>query len=123
MNLILEKQVEEVRGKILFLSYGTRKFHIVEIKKGFARGGHYHKFDQLHIIISGKIECYQKNISTEEEEYKIIHSPEQVLIPGKIAHLFIALEDTIFIETYENEYEATDYKEYRKIVMEKMNLR
>ena len=42
MNIQFEKEVEDIRGKILFLSYGKKQINLVEIRKGFARGGHYH---------------------------------------------------------------------------------
>jgi len=45
MILQFEKEHEDVRGKILFFSYGKKYVNLIEIKKGFARGGHYHKTD------------------------------------------------------------------------------
>ena len=41
MNIKFEKQLEDKRGKILFFSFGDKKFNIVETKQGFARGGHF----------------------------------------------------------------------------------
>lgn len=120
MDLHLEKQVEDNRGKIFFFSHGKKKFHVVEMKNGFARGGHYHNFEQLHLILTGKIEYHAKNLTDDKEEIRIIHSPDTILIPAKTPHLFIALEDSSFIEIYENVYEATEYPEFRRIVEDKM---
>jgi len=44
-----------------------------------------------------------------------------LFVPANNAHLFIALEDTVFVETYGEEYDATNYPKYRKIVDEAMN--
>lgn len=120
MELRLEKQVEDIRGKIFFFSYGDKRFNLVEMKKGFARGGHHHNFEQVHIILTGKIEYHRKDLVTNKKEIKVINSPESVSIPAKTPHLFIALEDSSFIEIYENLYEATEYPEFRRIVEERM---
>lgn len=122
MDLRLEKQMEDVRGKIFFFSQENKRFSLVEMKKGFARGGHYHNFDQIHIILTGKIEYHKKDLLRDEEDVEVINSPDSVLIPAKTPHLFIALEDSSFIEIYENSYESTEYPEFRRIVEEKMKV-
>ncbi|MHB8545739.1 MAG: cupin domain-containing protein [Nitrosotalea sp.] len=121
MDLSLEKQIEDARGKILIYSYGKNHVNLIEIKKGFARGGHYHPYPQNHIIISGRIEYREENIVTNEEKIVIIDKPEILLVPANAAHLFIALEDAIFVETYDEKYDATNYPKYRNIVEERMN--
>ena len=52
----IEKQVSDIRGKIIFVSFNKKQVNIVETKKGFSRGGHYHKFKSDHILLQGKIE-------------------------------------------------------------------
>ena len=120
MKLSLQKEVEDVRGKIIFLNFGKKNFHIVETKKGFARGGHYHTFPSHHIIISGSIEYREKNLAGKQETIKKIQAPETIKTMPNIAHLIIALEDTVFIESFEQPYQAINFDEYRKIVEEKM---
>ncbi|HEV2192903.1 MAG TPA: hypothetical protein VGR54_04700 [Nitrosopumilaceae archaeon] len=120
MSLRFEKEVEDVRGKILFLSYSDEKMNFVEIKKGFARGGHYHKIAQYHFIISGKLEYREENVKTGQEQIKIIAVPTIIHIPANTAHLLIAIEDTLFVETFNKDLEATIYPKYRNIVEEKM---
>lgn len=121
MSLSLEKQIEDIRGKIMIYTYGKNHVNLVEIKKGFARGGHYHSYSQNHILISGKIEYREEDIVTNVEQIKIINKPEVLFVPANNAHLFIALEDTIFVETYGEEYNAINYPKYRKIVNEAMS--
>lgn len=120
MTLNFDKEISDSRGKIIFLNYKNTNINIVEIKKGFARGGHYHKFDQLHFIISGKILYKEKNLLTNKEKTSIVESPSSILIPSNTSHLFEALEDTVFAETYKGQYEATYFSPYRDIVEKKM---
>ena len=121
MNLQFEKQVEDKRGKILFLSLGTKKINIVEMKKGFARGGHFHNFPSTDIIVYGKIELREENLNNGVEQIKKISAPSIINIQQNTAHIFIALEDSMFVETFDGEYQASDYPKYRKIVDERLH--
>ena len=120
MGLEFQKQVEDIRGKILFCKHDHLSVNLAEIKKGFARGGHYHKYDQDHFIISGKVEYIAEDIEAKKETKIVIEKPTLVHVPANTAHLFIALEDTVFAESFPQEYHAVDYPKYRKIVEEKM---
>ena len=120
MPLHIEKEVSDIRGKILFLSDGSKNINIVEIKKGFARGGHYHKSEQIHLLLTGKIE-YRESTLIGKEITRMVSAPDLLKIPANMAHLFIAIEDTVFAEIFDNQYEATDYPKYRMVVEELMN--
>jgi len=121
MGLEFKKLAEDVRGKILFLLYnGTKSLNIAEIKKGFARGGHYHPYEQYHVILSGKVEYREESLDTKKEQNRIINGPEIIKVPPNTAHLLIALEDTLFFESFDKDYIATNYPKYRKIVEERM---
>ena len=120
MGLEFEKQVEDVRGKILFCKHDDLSVNLAEIKKGFARGGHYHKYDQDHFIISGKLEYITEDIETKKETKMIIDKPILIHVPANIAHLFVALDDTVFAESFPQKYHAVDYPKFRKIVEERM---
>ena len=121
MGLEFKKLAEDVRGKILFLLYnGTKSLNIAEIKKGFARGGHYHPYEQYHVILSGKVEYREESLDTKKEQNRIINDPEIIKVPPNTAHLLIALEDTLFFESFDKDYIATNYPKYRKIVEERM---
>ena len=123
MGLEFKKLAEDVRGKILFLSYDNEKsLNIAEIKKGFARGGHYHPYEQYHVILSGKIEYREENLDTKKEQIRIINGPQIIKVPPNTAHLLIAQEDTLFFESFEKNYIATNYPKYRKIVEERMKV-
>lgn len=121
MDLEFEKQTSDARGTIIFLKYGQKKINIVEIKKGFSRGGHYHTFDTKHFIIYGTIEYREKNLKTGQEKIEIITAPSVVKVPAMVAHLLTAQEDTIFAEEFMHDYSATDYPEYRKLVTQNIS--
>jgi dTDP-4-dehydrorhamnose 3,5-epimerase-like enzyme len=116
VNLEFEKEVDDVRGKIRFYSYGKMKINLIETMKDYARGGHYHKYGQDHTIISGQVEVRFYDISTSHETIQTFQGPSIIHIPKDVAHLFIALEDSIFIETFDYDYEITNFPKYRQIV-------
>jgi len=118
--LQLDGHYEDKRGMMFFLSYGKKKFNLIEIKKGFARGGHYHDYSQQHTVISGKIEYRQKDPKMNKEIISIIKSPNTIKIPRNIAHVLIALENSLIIEDFDKNYEITTFPEYRKIVEQMM---
>jgi quercetin dioxygenase-like cupin family protein len=120
MELRFEKEASDVRGTVLFLSYGAKRLNIVEIKQGFSRGGHYHQFDTVHHVILGKLECREKNIQSNKEKTYVVSAPAVIFMPAMTAHVLTAIEDTLFAEEFEHNYTATDYPEYRKIVTQKM---
>ncbi len=120
MALRFEKSVEDNRGQILFLKHGRKSMNIVEIKAGFARGGHYHSFETRHFLISGKTEVREKNLDTNRETVRTVSAPSIIVVQPRTAHLLTALEDAIFVEGFSGDYSATEYPEYRKIIMQKM---
>ncbi len=120
MKLEFNKSVSEIRGIILFCSFGKSIIHFVETKKGFSRGGHYHKFKSDHILLRGKIEFEELNLTTNFEQIRVIHAPFTISVEPNVAHILTALEDSLFLESFDTEYSAIDYLPYRKIVNEKM---
>ena len=120
VDLEIENIAEDVRGKNVFLSFGDLRIVFVETNKGYSRGGHYHKKDTNHNLLSGKIHLRQKNVQTGEEIEKIFVGPTKIPIPGFCAHLLTALTDTKLVEAFGNGYEDTVYPEYREIVERRM---
>jgi hypothetical protein len=72
MELQFEKEASDVRGKIVVLRYGDKRINLVETKKEFSRGGHYHIFESRHILISGTIEYVEKDLKTNAEKSQIV---------------------------------------------------
>lgn len=123
MTLEFNKSVSDVRGIILFCSFGESTINFVETKKGFSRGGHYHEFKSEHILLRGKIEFRELNLGTNMEQIRILSAPYTISVEPNIAHLLTALEDSLFLEYFDTEYSAVDYIPYRNIVDEKIKQR
>lgn len=121
MELSYIKEGGDIRGKILFFTYDKTKINIFEVKKGFARGGHYHNYDITHTLITGKIEHRIENIETKQEQILIVTAPAILEIPAKSANLITAIEDSVFTEVFSEEYKSTVYDKYRNIVHQKIN--
>lgn len=109
------------RGKIFFCTHNNSKVNLFEIKKGFARGGHYHDYDIVHTLLTGKIEYYVEDIQTKKEEITVMTAPAILKIPANSANLIIALEDSVFTEAFDTEYKSFVYDKYRKIVLQKID--
>lgn len=94
----------------------------MEIKKGYARGGHFHPFKSDHMLLHGKIR-YQECEPTgnSPELVKIFEAMSVIHTPSNRAHLMLALEDSIFVEVFTGPYSAENYLPYRKIVEERMS--
>ena len=75
----------------------------------------------IAIIVHGKIELSEENLRNNIERVKKIAAPSIINVQQNIAHLFIALEDSMFIETFDGEYQAVDHPKYRKIVDERLH--
>lgn len=114
MTLKFVKETQDVRGKIMWINANKMGIHIVETKKNFARGGHYHPFDSIHMVIAGTIEYREIDPKTKKENVKQVKAPSSIFTKREFPHLITATEDSIFAEIFENPYEATDYQAYRR---------
>ena len=120
MQLKFLKNIVDSRGEIFFCKYGNIFVNMVETKKGFSRGGHYHPFKSNHFLLRGKIEFKEFQLDTTMEKIRIINAPYTICVEPNIAHLLTALEDSLFLESFKTKYSAIEYSPYRKIVNERM---
>jgi hypothetical protein len=111
---------EDIRGKRWNFQNKSNIISLFEIKKGFARGGQYHKNNVMHILISGKVEYRKENVITHKEEIQFLESPSVTYLPPQTSDLIIALEDSIMIGVYPKEITNTFYQKYSIIVKEKI---
>jgi dTDP-4-dehydrorhamnose 3,5-epimerase-like enzyme len=115
--MTLEKVVEDPRGKLFVFRLGKMQVNLIEIRKGFSRGGHFHKTDTSHHVLVGKIEYRQEDSSGNgPETVCIFTAPCEIRVPANTAHMLTALEDSILVEVFSEEYEATNYPKYRSII-------
>ncbi len=101
------------RGVRYSCRFGNQKWLLITIKQGKYRGGHAHNFEQVHLLLSGKLAIFTQKGKTKR---KI------VLLPGGVYrakkgefHLFKALQGCIFIEPAYRE-KATLHPTWRKRV-------
>jgi len=120
MTLNLKNEGGDKRGKILFLTHNNTKINLFEIKRGFSRGGHYHSFNIVYILLSGKVEYREFNIKTNIETLKILNAPMIINNMAHTANLITAIDDSLFVEIFSHNYEAKVYPKYRKIVEERL---
>ena len=118
--LEFNKSVNDIRGTIMFYSFGKLIINFVETKKGFSRGGHHHKFKSVHILLQGKIEFKELDLDTNMEQIRIMSTPYIISVEPNMAHILTALDDSLFLECFDTEYFAIDYLPSRNIVNEKM---
>lgn len=121
MVLELEKTVEDPRGKLLVFRLGKTQINVIEIREGFSRGGHFHKTDTSHHILAGRVEYRQEDSSGNgSETVQTFGAPCEIKVPAMAAHMITALEDSLLVEVFGEEYEATNYPKYRSLVEERM---
>ena len=95
-----DQKDEDVRGKRWNFQDEENLISLFEIKKGFIRGGQYHKNDVIHILISGKVEYRKENVITKKEEILILEAYSMTYLPANTSDLITALEDSIMIGLY-----------------------
>ena len=102
---------EDKRGAIYLIQDllgDNKEINLLEIKKGYARGGCYHSNNENFVVIKGKV----KFICGDKE--KKVSKGESGEIPAFQPHAFIALEDSIVSEwgitTEEKEKDTKDPK-------------
>lgn len=116
MQLEFLNSVVDIRGRILFCKYGDLSFNILETKKGFSRGGHFHNFHSTHYLIKGKIIFKTFDLNSKNEQITKFFAPSEINVSANIAHILTALTDSIFIEFFDQKYSAIDYLPYRNLI-------
>lgn len=87
------------RGEIWKVQTGKKVLWLAKTNKGFARGGDIHKGKQYALILEGRVEV---KMQYPNQEVIIIYGKnETVVVNAEIPHVFIALEDTVFLEWHE----------------------
>lgn len=70
--------------------------------------------------MSGTIEYREKNLQMNVEKTRTVLAPSVIVTPPMIPHMITAVTDSIFAEEFEQDYSATDYPEYRELIVQKM---
>ena len=115
---LINSNIDE-RGKIIFFKSKNLKINFFEINKNCIRGGHYHDYPVTYVLIAGKIEHKIQCLNTNKEITEIISGPSIIKLPANTANLISALENSIFLEMFDFEYNSKIFKKYRDEVIKK----
>lgn len=117
MALELVKTIEDPRGRMFVFRMGDSEVNLIETRKGFSRGGHFHSKDTSIHIFGGRVEYREEDSSGEgPEKVEVFAAPCRIDSPANMAHIMTALEDTVMVEVVTGDYDATEYPKYRSIV-------
>lgn len=113
----VEKVSEDDRGEIWKVGSENSFYFIAKTLKGHSRGGDIHDGEQYLLVLEGKLEV---RLMLPGGEEKIEMNPRDFLtVPKDIPHLFIALENSVFLEWGNFPLPSYDkkrfYEPYRKL--------
>jgi quercetin dioxygenase-like cupin family protein len=107
---------EDRRGWILRMMLPDgREDIIIYTRRGFIRGGETHKSDQNNLVLQGALKWTYGDGSTE-----VTTSHQGNIIPAGKAHMAEAIEDTVYLEWLDGEWEKTYVPEMREIVLRRI---
>lgn len=116
-NITFRKIHEDIRGAIIQINFHHQTYELFEIVKWASRGGHYHKVDSTFIVLYGKLIYRQIRPGELASEYeKVMQSGDSQRILADVAHVVIALDDSLAMEFRNGEYDITNYPPYRKLL-------
>jgi len=105
------KDIEKVKdkdGKKVFrFPLKAEQWIVLELKKGTIAGEHYHKGispvknPEVDIILKGKLKYTLKDIKTGKQEEVIVNAMQMIEILPNVYHVVEALEDSQFIEAFD----------------------
>lgn len=110
----LEKVHEDERGSIHRLLFKGKEFIILFTRKGYLRGGDYHKSKQHDVVLVGEMK-FRYRINGKDYS-KTLGAGEMTHFEPHVPHMFSAKEDTVIVEWLEGEFEKSYYQPYRKLV-------
>lgn len=105
------KRWEEERGEFVQIAYQEAMHHLAafEIKKGFSRGGHYHKNkEEIFYVFRGKIKASFLDMDTLQKNEKILEKGDKIRVNPRCGHFFYGLEDAVIIEYSPQVYDKED---------------
>ena len=105
------KRWEEERGEFVQIAYQEEIHHlaILEIRRGFVRGNHYHqKKEEVFYIFQGKLKAVFMDMDTRQKEERVLEKGDKIRIRPFCGHMFHGLEDTLVVEYSPQVYEMED---------------
>lgn len=116
----IQKIHEDSRGAIYRIMVHNKEYVIIETKKGFTRGGDFHKSTQHDIVLKGEI-LWQETFDGVAEAQATLKEGESTSVAAGIPHMYTSITDTIVLEWLEGSFEKQYYEPYRKIIQEEID--
>ncbi len=113
-KLKIEKVHEDERGSIHRILFKGKEFIILFTKKGYLRGGDYHKSKQHDVVLTGKMEFRYK--TNGRERTTTLGAGEMIHFEPNVPHIFSAKEDTLIVEWLDGKFEKAYYQPYRRLI-------
>ena len=85
-------------------NFSARQLLTLETKVDCVVGGHYHEYEEIWYVLTGKLEYKLINIDTKEKQNVILYKDDKIRIPSRIYHEAYAEKGTIIIGVTEEEY-------------------
>lgn len=118
-NSLNDPVFKDSRGEIRRYEMNGVKFNALYTKAGVLRSGDYHPVKQYDLILKGE---FAITLRKNNQDIVIKKSANDfIVIPPNVPHLFKSLTDTVMIEWWDNEFKASYYKPYRKLIEEQLN--
>ena len=102
------------RGEIWGITVGEREYILILTKKGYSRGGDYHKTKQFFVVLEGQMLVKEYYLAGERTQ--VLMEGGSIIIPERIPHMFTAETDCLVLEWLEGEFEKEYFEPYRKII-------
>jgi dTDP-4-dehydrorhamnose 3,5-epimerase-like enzyme len=105
------KRWEEERGEFVQVAYRETMRHLAvfEIRKGYARGEHYHEEkEEIFYVFRGKIRASFIDMDTLQKDQRILEKGDKIRVKTRCGHRFHGLEDALVIEYSPQVYDKED---------------
>ncbi len=110
---------DDERGWMCKEIFADKVIWLIYTRKGFGRGGEIHPVTQHVSVVSGSVE-FSLRWGEHHEIVQIVKAGEHIEIPKDVAHVGIALENSIMIEWHDGELPSFKdkqiYEPYRKLI-------
>jgi len=110
----IELWKDDAGKKVHRFSVSGDRWIAVELEKGTIAGEHYHKGiyhiknPEVHIILKGRIEYSLKDVRSNKTEKIVVEGPKIVKIKPYVYHELTALDDSMFLESFNEEAAKKD---------------
>jgi quercetin dioxygenase-like cupin family protein len=110
----LEKWKDRPEKTVYRYSVGGDRWVLIELRKGCTAGEHYHKGllasknPEVNIVLKGKMEYFLRDVNSGKTQRLVVEAPKIVKIEPYVYHELKALEESFFLEPFDEEAPKKD---------------